>query len=106
MEITAFYKKVREVEATIKEREVLIVSLATGDGGREGVRSEVTRTVAAKLIAEGRARLATFDEIKEYREKAAEALRAAEQLAASKRMQIAVLTEADLKALKSGLTKS
>jgi hypothetical protein len=106
MEITAFYKKVREVEATIKEREVLIVSLETADGGREGVKSEVPRTVAAKLIAEGRARLATFDEIKEYREQAAEAVRVAEQVAASSRMRIAVLSEADLRALKSGLKKN
>jgi hypothetical protein len=106
MEITAFYKKVREIEATIERREALIVSLETADGGRAGVRSEAPRAVAAKLMAEGRARLATPEEEKEYRERAAEALREAEQAAITNRMQIAVLSDSDLKALRSGLRKS
>jgi hypothetical protein len=105
MEITAFYRKVREMEARIEGKEALIASLETADGGRAGVMSEVPRAVAAKLMAEGRARLATPEEEKEYRERAAEALREAEQAALTNRMQIAVLSESDLKALKSGLRK-
>lgn len=101
MDIKVFYQKVRQTEASIKEREVVIVSLETPDGGREGVRSEVPRTVAAKLITEGWARLATPEEDRAFREETAEARRVAEQKASASRMQIAVLSESDLKALRS-----
>jgi hypothetical protein len=57
MELREYYKKIREVEASIAEPFVTVVSLKTRDGGRAGRRIEVARDVAAKLIVDRRAEL-------------------------------------------------
>ena len=46
---------------------VVIVSRATGDGGRAGVKSEVTRAIAARMVSEQKADLAGEQEAAEYR---------------------------------------
>lgn len=102
MDLKAYYLKIRQAEAEIAEPEVVVVSLATADGGREGNRSEVPRRVAAQICVEGRARLATPDEAKEFRDQAAEAKKAADQIAAASRMQVTVVSEAELRSLKMG----
>jgi hypothetical protein len=95
-----FYQKMRQVEASLEEPHVVVISLETSDGGRAGVPAEVSKAVAARLIVEGKARLATAEEKTAFRDQAAEAKQAAEQLAAAGRMQITVLSEADVRALK------
>ena len=60
MDLRSYYRKLREVEATIPDEHVVLVSLATPEGGKAGVRTEAPKAIAAKLIAEGRARLADF----------------------------------------------
>ncbi len=62
---------------------------------------ETPRAVAARMIVEGRARLATAEETASFREKQAEARRAAEEAAAAKRIQVTVLSESDLRALRA-----
>ncbi len=101
MDVKVYYRKLREAEAAIPDAEVVVVSEETPDGGNPGVRTEVQRAVAARMIVEGRARVATADEAAEYREQAAEAKRMADQKAAADRLQITVLSEADLKALRA-----
>jgi hypothetical protein len=105
MDLKVYYQRMRQIEAALGEAYVVVVSQETPDGGRAGVRTEVPRLVAAKLIVEGRARLATAEEASEYREQTAEAKRAAEQAATAGRMQLTVISEADLRALK-GATRS
>jgi hypothetical protein len=105
MDLRVYYQKMRQIEASLGEANVVVVSQETPDGGRAGVRTEAPRLVAAKLIVEGRARLATAEEASEYREQTAEAKRGAEQAASAGRMQITVISEADLRALK-GTTRS
>jgi hypothetical protein len=105
MDLKVYYQKMRQMEATLGEAHAVVVSQETPDGGRAGVRTEVPRLVAAKLIVEGRARLATAEEAGEYRVQTAEAKRAADQAASAGRMQITVISEADLRALK-GTTRS
>lgn len=100
MDVKLYYQKLRQVEAGIAEPEVVVVSLETPDGGRAGVRTEVARLTAARMVIEARARLATAEEAAEYHEQVAEARRAAEQAAAANRMQITVISEADLKTLR------
>jgi hypothetical protein len=75
MDLKIFYQKVRETETTIADDPVLVVSLETGDGGRPGVVSEVPRLVGARMIVEGKARLAVEHEISEYRERSEDARR-------------------------------
>jgi hypothetical protein len=105
MDLKVYYQKIRQIEAALGEAYVVLVSQDTPDGGRAGVRTEASRLVAAKMIVEGRARLASAEETAEHRERAAEAKRAAEQVAAAGRMQITVVSEADLRALR-GATRS
>ncbi len=62
MDLRVYYRKLREVESTLTEPFALVVSLDTQDGGKAGVCTEVTRHIAARHIAEGRARLATSEE--------------------------------------------
>jgi len=67
MDLRSYYKKVHDAEASFKGNEVVVMSLATSEGGKEGVLTEAPRGVAAKLIAETRARVATNDEAREFR---------------------------------------
>ncbi len=102
MDVGAFYQKVRQVAETIAEAYAVVISFPTPDGGREGIASEVARTLAALMVVEGKARLATAGETSEFRSRAAEAKAAADQLAAASKVQFTVLSEADFRALKGG----
>jgi hypothetical protein len=62
MDLRAYYQKIRRIEAGIPEEAVVMVSRETPDGGRAGVLTEVPRAVAARLIADEKADLATTDE--------------------------------------------
>ncbi len=101
MDVRAFYQKVRQVAETIAEAYAVVISFPTPDGGREGIASEVARTLAALLVVEGKARLATPEETAEFRNRAAEAKQAADQAAAASKVQFTVLSDADFRALKS-----
>lgn len=103
MDLKVFYQKLRQTEASIAEAHVVVVSLETPDGGQPGVRTEVARALAARMIVEGKARLATPEESAGFREQVAEAKRAADQAAAANRIQIAVVADSELKTLKSAL---
>lgn len=105
MDLKVYYQKLRQVEAAIPDPDVVVASLETSDGGRTGVLSEVARGVAAQMIVEGKARLATEEESVAFRARIAEARRAAEQLATAGRVQLTVLSEADLRALRAGARK-
>ena len=83
----------REIEATITEPFVLVSSLETSDGGKSGILSEVSRGIAAKVIAEGRAVLASEVEIRRYADEQAAARKAAEKAELAKRLQVAILAE-------------
>ena len=80
-------------------------SLPTPDGGREGIASEVAKALAALLIVEGKARLATAEESQNFRDRAAEAKAAADRLVTASKVQITVLSDADFRALKGNPKK-
>jgi hypothetical protein len=91
MDLRSYYKKVREAEATLKGSEAVLVSLATCEGGKEGVRTEAPRSVAARLIAEGRARAATEEEALEFRECLRAGRERYEQDEAARRVQLVMM---------------
>ncbi len=91
MDLRAYYKKVREIEAQLPSPYTVLFSLETPDGGKPGVLSEVVTLIAAKQIAEGRARAATAEETKLFHSRNHEAKQAADELAAASRMQIMVV---------------
>ena len=101
MDLRAFYQKLRKIEQDITDPHVVVVSQETADGGKAGQRSEVSRSIAARSILEGRARLATAEEAAEYRRAIEQALQDAEQRARSEKVQLNVISDADLRALKS-----
>ena len=65
----------------------MVKSLATPDGGKPGVLTEVSRRNAAILLTDGRAELAGMDEANEFREKTRRAKLAAEQAEAGRRLR-------------------
>ncbi len=67
MDLRQYYKKLHEMESKMPETHVLVVSVETGDGGKEGVITEVPRRNACQLILDGRAKRAKPEEEEEYR---------------------------------------
>ena len=62
MDLRQYYLAIQTIEETIEDNPVVVVSAATGDGGRAGLLSEVTSHTAARLIVEGKAMLATKEQ--------------------------------------------
>jgi hypothetical protein len=97
MDMRSYYKKVRDAEAELTGEHFVMVSLETSEGGKPGVRTEAPREIAARLIAEARARVATEDEAREFHEANREAREAHEQNEAAKRVQVMVIPASELK---------
>jgi uncharacterized Fe-S cluster-containing radical SAM superfamily enzyme len=96
-----FYQKLRKIEHEISDPHVVVVSEETPDGGKAGHKAEVARHIAARLILEGRARLASAEESAEYRKTTVQALEDAEQRALAERVHVNVISDADLKTIKA-----
>lgn len=99
MDLRAYYQKIRETEGRITEAFPVVVSTETQDGGKTGVCTEVTRTLAAKLLVEGGVREATPEEVKAFRKAQAEARRQAEAAEAAKTVQFNVVSVDDVRKL-------
>jgi hypothetical protein len=105
MDLRQYFQKIRTIAATIPGEHAVVVSLETQDGGREGQFSEVSRAIAAKLVAEGKGRLANEQETKEFKATIRQAKKAADELSMRDRVQLSVLNEADVKLLRNVLRK-
>jgi hypothetical protein len=66
MDLRAYFQRIREIERTLASPTVLISSLATADGGRAGRLTAVAASLAARMIADGKCRVATDNERAEY----------------------------------------
>jgi hypothetical protein len=97
MDVRAYYRKIRETEELLNGDHFVVVSLDTPEGGRAGVRTETSRAVAAKLIAEGRARVASDEESLEFHESRREDRERLEAELAARRMQVMVIPHHDLR---------
>lgn len=67
MDLRMFFQKVKQAENEIPQAHVLVVSNETSDGGKAGTVTETERSTAARLIVEGKARLACEEEIAQYK---------------------------------------
>lgn len=67
MDLRAYYQRIREIEAGIPDAEVVVITRATGDGGRRGQRTEVRRAVAARMVVDGKVDLASPEESEQFR---------------------------------------
>ncbi len=104
MDLKAYYQKIRDMEGQLPEP-CVVVSVETADGGKAGVRTEVSRQVAARMVVEGRARVASEEETREFVEQKLEAKRVADQLAAASRMQVTVVPSSEWRNARPGRTK-
>ena len=102
MDLRAFFKKLRETEELLPDEHAVVVSLATPEGGKAGVKTEVPRGVAAKLLVDGRARLAAEDEAVSFREQMREAKDRFERDEAARRMQVVVVPQSELRPKERG----
>ena len=99
MDLKAFYKKLRTIEQESVDAHVVMVSLETPDGGKAGLKTEVSRASAARLIVEGRARLGDAKEAAQHHAEASVARKAADQQALADRVQVHVISDTAAKAL-------
>lgn len=95
-----YFRKLEETERELARPHVFVVSEPTPDGGKAGVISEVSRSIAAKLIAEGRARLATDSQEQDYRAAKERARAAIEQERLANRVHVTVLSENELRSIR------
>ena len=102
MNLKLYFEKIRETELQITETFPIVVSKDTEDGGKAGRYIEVTRAIAAKMITENRARPATPDEAKAYREAQAEARRQAEEAADAAKARFTVVSASEMAKLTTG----
>ena len=68
MDLRMYYQKVRELERSFKTTFPVVVSQETPDGGTAGVKTEVPIHVAARMIVDGQAVLASEKEAQEFLE--------------------------------------
>jgi hypothetical protein len=101
MDLKIYYQKIREAEERIGEDHPVVVSTETQDGGRAGVRMEVPKSVAAKMLVDGRARIASSKEAEEFRAQQAADRLQAESLLAATRMHVTVVSTGDLEKLRT-----
>ena len=83
MDVKLYFQKIRSLEQQLPEGNVVVSSCKTADGGRPGRAMELTRSLAAKMIVDGKVRLATEQESAEYRSafmQAQEDIKAREQM--------------------------
>ena len=101
MDLRVFFQKLRKIEQEITEPHVVVVSQETPDGGRAGQFTEVSRSNAARLILEGHAQMATAEQSAAFHTAAQRALEEAEQRRLAEKVQVTVISDADLRAMKS-----
>ena len=101
MNLKGYYQKLREMERSLAEPFIVIASQETPDGGREGTLTEAPRLIAARMILEGRGRVATDEQVRAFQKEKAEAQRLAEQAVALSKMQITVVPANDTRAMRS-----
>jgi len=93
MDLKAHYQKIRELERSFEAGHAVLVSMDTPDGGKAGVKTEVPASLAARMIVEGRARLASEKELAEFHAQKSQAKRMADQVDGARRMQVTVVSE-------------
>jgi hypothetical protein len=97
MDLKQYFRKLNDTQALIEEQYPLIVSLETSDGGKAGVIMEVSRQEAARAIVESRGVLANDEQKKAYFDQEAGRKKSAEKAELSRRLQVAIISESDLR---------
>lgn len=96
MDLRQYFRKLREIEESLTESYPVVVSLETSDGGKAGALCEVPRSIAAKMILERRAALASVEQKELFLQQQETARKAAEKAELARRVQVAIITDSDL----------
>jgi hypothetical protein len=105
MDVKTYYQKIRDTEAAIVADYVIVISKATDDGGKSGVPVQVSRQVAAKMLVEGSAVLATNSQTNAFQQQQTTDLKAAQDVAESAKVSVTMVSSTDLKKLTDDLVK-
>ena len=100
MDLKTYYQRIREFAAGISGKSAVIVSLATPEGGRAGLLTEVPKEVAARMLADGMAVLAGEEETVRFHQEAQVRREDEERRRAAARIQVNVITEEQARALR------
>lgn len=95
MDLTIYYQKIRDEQAKMTDDYPVVVSLETADGGKAGVRTEVPKALAARMLVDGVVREATPAETKAFRDAKTEAKQAADAAAEAARVQLNIVPRKD-----------
>jgi hypothetical protein len=95
MDLKQYFRRLREIEESFIDKYPVVISLETPDGGKAGLIAETSRHVAAKMIVEGRAVLASSEQKTAYYEHQDATRKAAEKAELSKRVQVAIIADPD-----------
>ena len=91
MDLKIYYQKIRDQRSAIPEEFPIVISADTQDGGRRGTMTEVTRDLAAKLLVDGIAHLASPEDAAGYRERQKRERKTAEDERAASKVQLTVV---------------
>jgi hypothetical protein len=103
MDLRVYFHKIKQLEEAIEGAYAVVVSHETSDGGIPGVMTEVTKLSAATLVVEGKARLATKEEAESFQETKVRAKEESDRAALAGRVQLSLVSDSELKAIKSVL---
>ena len=98
MDVKQYFRRLREIEESFVDKYPVVISLETPDGGKAGLIAEMSRNVAAKMILEGRAVLASPEQKTAYYEHQEATKKAAEKAELSRRVQVAIISDPEFQA--------
>ncbi|MFL6417307.1 MAG: hypothetical protein ACJ74Y_16745 [Bryobacteraceae bacterium] len=93
MDVKQYFRRLREIEESFVDKYPVVISLETPDGGKAGLVAETSRPVAAKMILEGRAILASTEQKAAYYEHQEATKRAVEKADIARRVQVAIISD-------------
>jgi hypothetical protein len=91
MDLKIYYQKIRDARRQIGDEFPIVVSNETPDGGKKGRLTEVTRDLAAKMLVDGTAKLASDVEAAEFRQRQADMRKAAQEELTASKVQLTVV---------------
>lgn len=105
MDVKTYYQRIRETEKTIPTSYAVVASLSTDDGGKKGVLVEVPRHLAAKMIVEGSAEIASAEQSMAFQESKEAACQAANNAAVASKLEVTMVPSDELKRLTDDMKK-
>jgi hypothetical protein len=101
MDLRVYYQRIRETREKLADKDIVVISCETQDGGKAGVCAEVPRDLAAKMLVDGTVALANDDVAAEFRRGQVAAKEEADRELAATKIPLTVVPTAELNWLRS-----